>query len=1010
MKKMMLFLIALFLMHPSLMAQKKKPPVFNFSQVDQKVLKLMKQGSIPGLSIVIIRGDKQYIKSYGYANLEKKLPVNSNTLFELGSCSKAFTALAAARLIEEGKLHPDSNVQYYLPWWNVNYKNKKANVTISELLHHTSGLPWNTISKIPQTNKPDALELTVQQLQGQELSHSPGKEYEYATINYDVTALIIQVITKQPFENYLQQQIINPLGLNHTTIGLQPEKVITATGYKNGFFKPRPYPSPLFRGNNAAGYVVSNAIDVAKWLQFQMGLVSSPLLNRALAITHRRDENVPLHSMSAYAMGWHVSLNGNREIFHDGLNPNFTSYTTFRQDNKTAVAVLANSNSNLTAVIGDRVMRIVNGEEMPKEYDTGDGLDKGFSLFAIVIGVYLLAVLAFLAIIIAAVLKGTRTYTGLSVKKLQQLLSMLLVFCPFLAGIYLLPKAITGFSWHALLVWSPVSLPVALYMIIVAMAFSYLVYGVSLLFPEKNNLKRIAPMLLLLSILSGLANMAIIIIITSSLDSKVELKYLIFYYVLTIGLYLFGRRFVQTNLIRFSRDLTNELRIKLIEKMFSTSYQKFEKIDRGRVYTALNDDLNTIGESTNVFMTLVSSVITAVGAFIYLATIAFWSAVLTIALLSIIMLLYYSVSRKVNSYFEDARDARNVFIRLTNGMIDGFKEISLHRDKKRQYKNDVADCATEYKDKVALAGIRFVDVNLVGESVLFISLGVVVFAFPKLFPGIPSYTIMNFVIILLYLIAPVNGILNSVPAVMQLRIAWNRIKQFSKEIPANLNLLEVPELESAVSSIEADGLKFKYKSEAGTFTVGPINLKAGAGEILFIIGGNGSGKTTLAKMLTGLYEPDEGSLKINDKPVSSAVIGEYFSAVFSPVHLFEKLYNIDTIAKSEEISRYLKLLDLHDKVTIRDSMYSTIALSGGQRKRLALLQCYLEDSPVYLFDEWAADQDPDYRYFFYRTLLPEMRKKGKIVIAITHDDHYFDVADKVLKMNQGQLESYVQSP
>ena len=120
--------------------------------------------------------------------------------------------------------------------------------------------------------------------------------------------------------------------------------------------------------------------------------------------------------------------------------------------------------------------------------------------------------------------------------------------------------------------------------------------------------------------------------------------------------------------------------------------------------------------------------------------------------------------------------------------------------------------------------------------------------------------------------------------------------------------------------------------------------------------------------------------------------------------LFEKLYNVDVSGRSEDISKYLKMLRLNEKVTITESKYSTIDLSGGQRKRLALLQCYLEDSPIYLFDEWAADQDPEYRNFFYRTLLPEMKMAGKIVIAITHDDNYFDVADKVLKMKQGKVD------
>ncbi|HYC27184.1 MAG TPA: cyclic peptide export ABC transporter, partial [Chitinophagaceae bacterium] len=277
----------------------------------------------------------------------------------------------------------------------------------------------------------------------------------------------------------------------------------------------------------------------------------------------------------------------------------------------------------------------------------------------------------------------------------------------------------------------------------------------------------------------------------------------------------------------------------------------------------------------------------------------------------------------------------------------------------------------------------------------------------QLFPEIKAYTLMSFVIILLYLIGPINGILTSAPTLMQFRVALGRIRGFLKEIPANLDLNEpVKPLVANLESIKMKGVKFRYKNDIDNhvFEVGPIDLEAHKGEILFIIGGNGSGKTTLAKLLIGLYSPDEGSILVNNKPVESSQLSEYFSTVFSPSYLFEKLYNIDTDAKSAEISKYLKVLDLEEKVSIKNNKYSTIELSSGQRKRLALLQCYLEDSPVCLFDEWAADQDPDYRNFFYRTLLPEMKKQGKIIIAITHDDNYFDVADRILKMKQGKIE------
>ncbi|HYC30101.1 MAG TPA: cyclic peptide export ABC transporter, partial [Chitinophagaceae bacterium] len=380
----------------------------------------------------------------------------------------------------------------------------------------------------------------------------------------------------------------------------------------------------------------------------------------------------------------------------------------------------------------------------------------------------------------------------------------------------------------------------------------------------------------------------------------------------------------------------------------------------------------------------------------------FWASLLTVLLITSLTTLYYFVSRSTNKYYEEARDTRNVFMRLINGVIDGFKELSLHSNKKQAYKEEVADSAQEYKVKMITASTRFVNASIVGETVLIAILGTVVFAFPQLFPGIKTYTLVSFVVVMLYLIGPVNGILNSVPGVMRLRIAWKRIRQFLDEIPANIGNKTVLQPRTPVNSLRTEGLCFQYGS---SFAIGPIDLEVRRGEILFIIGGNGSGKTTLAKLLTGLYVPDDGQIKINGEVKEPYELGEYFSAIFSPLHLFEKLYNIK---KTADIKKYLQLLHLEHKVQVNGNTYSTINLSTGQRKRLALLQCYLEDSPIYLFDEWAADQDPEYRHFFYRTLLPEMKKEGKIVIAITHDDHYFDVADKVVKMNQGQLEPYLQ--
>jgi len=1003
------WLLPLFflLLNTNLFAQKQMDSKL-MQQIEAEIEESLDDGDIPGLSLVILKDGETVMKNYGFANVASQTPVTSNTLFEIGSNSKAFTALAAARLIRENKLDPEALVSDYLPWFKVTFEDQPAEIKVTHLIHHTSGIPWNTISKIPASEANDALEQTVRALIGEELEERPGKEYLYATINYDVLALLIEVVSQQPFETYLENAVIKPLELNNTSIGVPTDEALMSKGYRISFFKARPYDAPRYKGNNAAGYVISNAKDMALWLQFQMGLLSSDLYDVAAA-THERDETVALHGMSSYAQGWEVALDGTNTIHHGGLNPNFTSFIAFRPDEKIGVVLLANSNSNYTFVLGENLMTLLGGEEIENTFAPGDNNDKMFTGLSAAMFFYILVVLVMLFLFIVALFKKERKYEALTWAKVGRFFKSILFIVPFLLGVYILPTALAGFSWESILVWTPFSFEVLIKLILGAIAISYFSWFLSLVFPNPNEYKRKAPSIVLMSILSGLSNVILVIMVTSAINSTIELKYLLFYYTLVLSLYLLGRKYVQISLIKFTRGLIYDLKVQLIQKIFSTSYQKFEKIDRGRIYTALNDDVNVIGQSTSTFVSLITNIITTIGAFAYLASIAFWAACLTIILIISLATIYYFVGERANVFFEEARDESNVYMRLLNGMVDGFKEISLHRNKKIEYKDDVATSADRFRTKISTADIRFVNAFLVGESLLVVLLGIVAFGIQELFPGIEAYTVMSFVIILLYLIGPINGILGAVPGLLYLNVAWNRIQEFLKDIPANLDLDLVPEPRDAVvKSFEVQNVQFTYEKDEDdrSFGIGPINLKAKGGELLFIIGGNGSGKTTLAKLLTGLYQPDQGELRINGKTMKDSSLGEYFSTVFSPSYLFEKLYNVDDKAKSEEIDKYLKVLQLNEKVSIENNRYSTIDLSGGQRKRLALLQCYMEDSPIYLFDEWAADQDPGYRKFFYRTLLPEMKKQGKIVIAITHDDHYFDVADQVLEMKNGILTPY----
>jgi putative ATP-binding cassette transporter len=209
--------------------------------------------------------------------------------------------------------------------------------------------------------------------------------------------------------------------------------------------------------------------------------------------------------------------------------------------------------------------------------------------------------------------------------------------------------------------------------------------------------------------------------------------------------------------------------------------------------------------------------------------------------------------------------------------------------------------------------------------------------------------------------------------------------------------------------VELKGVTHAYYSEGevDSFILGPVDLTICPGQLIFIIGGNGSGKTTLAKLIVGLYSPESGEVRLNGSAVAKDRVEDYrehFSMVFSDFHLFDALLGIGDSDINDRALQYLIKLRLENKVTVNDGRLSTTSLSQGQRKRLALLTAYLEDRPIYIFDEWAADQDPSFKNVFYRDLLPELKARGKTILVITHDDHYYNLADRIIKLEYGKIE------
>ncbi|MBY9077382.1 cyclic peptide export ABC transporter [Paenibacillus sp. HN-1] len=988
------------------------------SAIDSWITKNMKDGKIPGASVVIVHGDKTvYHQGFGYADKEKGTPVTADTLFELGSNSKAFTALGILQLAERGLINLNDPVKKYIPWFEMRYKGihngKKMDayveITLEQLLHHTSGIPYKSIANIPIAQGNEALDSTVRMLVGKQLDFYPGDKFQYVTINYDILGLVIQKVTGETFEDYMTEALLRPANLKHTYLS-RNESVLEhlATGYKVGFLRSEPYAAPIYRGNAPAGYFITNSQDLERWIKLQLNSINdSSLSGKLIELSHNADRTVgPSPDGSSYAAGWFVFQEGGGKIAHGGSNPNYSSYIILKPDEEIGIGILTNLNSSYTEAMAKGVMDILQGEKPQSNVsDTYINIDR-IAFAVILVSAPIMIITVWLLIVFAVqTIQRKRKFNANLSKVLRNLLFYLIFLFGFAYCLYIMPDALfDGLPWGFIKVWGPPTLPLAIFMLFAAVALFCGYFFLTTLSPRND---RALFIISIISIASGLGNAIIIFIINETLGRNDGFqKGLLFFFVLGTVIYVFGQRIVRLNLLRLTNQLVFSKRTRLIECILNASYEKIDHLESGAIHSGLNNDTEIISNFSNVVITAVTGVITLFCCFIYLGLINFYGLLFSIAIIFIAAGFYFAMGRYANRLWEETRDIQNVFFKFINSLLEGYKELKLHSRKRNEFRQDMQGRCEEYRDKRVKGDLGFANVFVIGELLFTLVIGVTAFAFPVLFDDIKVDSLRGFVFVFLYMTGPIHGVLNSIPEIIRVRISYKRLIGLEHElgVASDENTYREGQFRThGPVELELVDVKYTHKaSDEALFHVGPISCRFRSGEITFITGGNGSGKSTLAKLITGLYEPDEGHLQINKEIVDHVFLGENFSVVFSDFHIFNELYGID-IENDAEIAYYLEKLQLTEKVSISQGEFSSVKLSTGQRKRLALLLAYLEDRPIFLFDEWAADQDPEFRKYFYEVLLPELKRRNKCIIAITHDDRYFYVADQLLKMDMGTM-------
>ena len=513
------------------------------------------------------------------------------------------------------------------------------------------------------------------------------------------------------------------------------------------------------------------------------------------------------------------------------------------------------------------------------------------------------------------------------------------------------------------------------------------------------------------SLLNAAGTMILLAWITRIIDSGSRLDATDWWYCVgLLAAILISGVVSQITMTRIGGVIVYDMQILMAKRLLNTPLERLERIGRPRVYATWTNDIHAVSNAFISYHRLIFNGAMITGGIVYLAYLSqlYLLAILGFLLLGVSVCQWFV--RRMNFYMRALRDDQDCLYKNVDAIVNGVKELQLNKRRRKRFLDlSLTSSAKKLRDNHERAFYFWTISNEWGNLIIFLMIGLILYLATSGISG-NREILIGYAIIIVFLRGHVSALLSTFPDVSAGNAALRKISmlELAPVEQKQSEDSEIPPLMSTWNTLEIEHVHYEYSNGTDySFTLGPVSFQIRQGEIMFLVGGNGSGKSTLAKILCGLYVPQNGTQSLGNKKITTQNREWYrnhFCAVFPDFYLFnEVLDNIGKPGDDGTALRYLRRLRLDTKVQTRNSRLTNTDLSQGQRKRLALLAAYMEDRPIYLFDEWAADQDPSFKEVFYRELLVDLKARGKTVIVITHDDRYFDVADRVLKLDEGQL-------